>query len=159
MWYLVPSHLTLIVRQGRSVAIKSLRIVRPRETAWLAFCRAAARYHAPVEEVRSVPADAVLTWRRSVYERGLWAVPLAVDAGAGTHGATAAAGRERRLEEWVGRELRALFQSDVSTTTMLVQIAICIAATTACSLPVPRSLVAHSVRAISHQNVTQHGLM
>ncbi len=65
-----------------------------------------------------MPADAVLTWRRSVYERGLWAVPLAADASAGTHGATAAAGRERRLEEWVGRELRALFQSDVSTVAM-----------------------------------------
>ena len=64
-----------------------------------------------------MPADAVLTWRRSVYERGLWAVPLA-DAGAGTHGAPAAAGRERRLEEWVGRELRALFQSDVSPNVM-----------------------------------------
>ena len=64
-----------------------------------------------------MPADAVLTWRRSVYERGLWAVPLASDTAAGaarSGGAAAGVGRERRLEDWVGRELRALFQSDVS---------------------------------------------
>ena len=70
----------------------------------------------PLLEVRSVPADAVLTWRRSVYERGLWAVPLAADGaagGAGGGGAASGVGRERRVEEWVGRELRALFQSDV----------------------------------------------
>jgi hypothetical protein len=79
--------------------------------------RAASRYLEPLLEVRAVPADAVLTWRRSVYERGLWAVPLAAEPAAASDrsgGAAAGVGRERRLEDWVGRELRALFQSDVS---------------------------------------------
>ena len=67
-----------------------------------------------------MPADAVLTWRRSVYERGLWAVPLAADASDGMPSATVAAGRERRIEEWAGRELRAMFQSDVSTPSYRV---------------------------------------
>ena len=71
----------------------------------------------PLLEVRAVPPDAVLTWRRSVYERGLWAVPLAVESAAGgvrSRGAAAGVSQERRLEDWVGRELRALFQIDVS---------------------------------------------
>lgn len=64
-------------------------------------------------ELRLVPGDAVLTWRRGVYERGLRAVPLAALPSAAEDAARTVAGRERRLEEWVGRELRALFQNEV----------------------------------------------
>lgn len=65
-------------------------------------------------ELRIVPADAVLTWRRSVYERSLRAVPMAPLPSAAAVAERTVVGRERRLEEWVGRELRALFQNEVS---------------------------------------------
>lgn len=70
-------------------------------------------------ELRIVPADAVLTWRRSVYERSLRAVPMApLPASAAAVAERTVVGRERRLEEWVGRELQALFQNEVSKYSM-----------------------------------------
>ena len=69
------------------------------------------------------PANQALEWRRSIYALGLWARPVGVPgSGGGASGgaataavaAAAAPGGERRLADWVTRELQALLEQEVS---------------------------------------------
>jgi hypothetical protein len=63
----------------------------------------------------SAPADETVDWRRSIYTRDMWALPVTVLGGGGTPPPNAAmpAG-EQRLQDWVARELLALLQQEVT---------------------------------------------
>jgi hypothetical protein len=72
------------------------------------------------------PADETLEWRRSIYTRNLWALPVRVAASGGTPppNASAPAG-EQRLQDWVARELLALLHQEVQTIWHSKQAAAC----------------------------------
>jgi hypothetical protein len=61
------------------------------------------------------PADETVDWRRSIYTRNMWALPVTVSGSGGTPPPNAAmpAG-EQRLQDWVARELLALLQQEVT---------------------------------------------
>ncbi len=84
----------------------------------------------------SAPADPALAARRAVYEEGRWALPLAAGGGGGAPdggggraqlwgaaggGAQLGPAQERRLGEWLTRELRALLlEADVALVAAFV---------------------------------------
>ncbi|KAL4437117.1 hypothetical protein ABPG75_004256 [Micractinium tetrahymenae] len=57
--------------------------------------------------------DYVLLWRRQIYDQDLWAVPVGSEPAHISLGSGSA--RERRLTEWIDRELQALLQTDDTT--------------------------------------------
>ncbi|KAK9807017.1 hypothetical protein WJX72_010799 [[Myrmecia] bisecta] len=55
---------------------------------------------------RVIPAS---PWRRHIYDDDLWALPIDPPPGAAAGGAT---NRQRRLQDWIDRELRAVLQQE-----------------------------------------------
>lgn len=94
------------------------------------ICRAGVDAYGQAAAPAAAP-DQALEWRRSIYSRNVWALPVRVgssggaggDGGGGSSGngvvvvpppnASAPAGQQR-LQDWVARELQALLQQEVS---------------------------------------------
>ncbi len=95
---LVHAGSVIQLRPGTNGALRLLRRVGP-------------SYGQP--SAPAVPADQVVEWRRSVYSRGIWARPVSLPGSAAAPPASGAHAAERRLQDWVARELQALLQVEV----------------------------------------------